>query len=290
MNKPVIQPRADIEYAPVAPGQVGDIARRLGVFERLFAHAGIRRTLVLIAMAVCWELYARYLDNPLMFPTFSETLVAMTQDLFSGVLPQAVVSSLKVLLMSYALAIGLAAILTSLAVSTRLGTDVLATLTAMFNPLPAIAILPLAMLWFGLGVQSLMLVIVHSVLWAVSLNTYSGFQSVSQTQRMAGRNHGLRGLRLVVRILIPAAVPSILAGLKIGWAFAWRTLIAAELVFGVSGNSGGLGWYVFQHRNALETPNVFAGLLMVIIIGLVVEGLVFRSIELLTVRRWGMQG
>ncbi|MDO7902173.1 ABC transporter permease [Pseudomonas sp. K1(2024)] len=290
MNKPVIQPRADIEYAPVAPGQVGDIARRLGVFERLFAHAGIRRTLVLIAMAVCWELYARYLDNPLMFPTFSETLVAMTQDLFSGVLPQAVVSSLKVLLMSYALAIGLAAILTSLAVSTRLGTDVLATLTAMFNPLPAIAILPLAMLWFGLGVQSLMLVIVHSVLWAVSLNTYSGFQSVSQTQRMAGRNYGLRGLRLVVRILIPAAVPSILAGLKIGWAFAWRTLIAAELVFGVSGNSGGLGWYVFQHRNALETPNVFAGLLMVIIIGLVVEGLVFRSIELLTVRRWGMQG
>ncbi len=284
MNKPVIQPRADIEYAPVAPGQVGDIARRLGVLERLFAHAGIRRTLVLIAMAVCWELYARYLDNPLMFPTFSETLVAMTQDLFNGVLPQAVVSSLKVLLMSYALAIGLAAILTSLAVSTRLGTDVLATLTAMFNPLPAIAILPLAMLWFGLGVQSLMLVIVHSVLWAVSLNTYSGFQSVSQTQRMAGRNYGLRGLRLVVRILIPAAVPSILAGLT------WRTLIAAELVFGVSGNSGGLGWYVFQHRNALETPNVFAGLLMVIIIGLVVEGLVFRSIELLTVRRWGMQG
>ncbi|WP_426153161.1 ABC transporter permease [Pseudomonas sp. DC3000-4b1] len=289
MNK-VVQPRADIEYAPVAPGQIGDVARRLGLRERLFAQTGVRRTLVLVALALVWELYARYLDNSLMFPTFSETVVAMVQDVLSGVLPQAVVSSLKVLLMSYALAIGLAAVLTSLAVSTRLGTDVLATLTAMFNPLPAIAILPLAMLWFGLGIQSLMLVIVHSVLWAVSLNTYSGFQSVSQTQRMAGRNYGLRGLKLVVSILIPAAIPSILAGLKIGWAFAWRTLIAAELVFGVSGNSGGLGWYVFQHRNALETPNVFAGLLMVILIGLVVEGLVFRSIEMLTVRRWGMQG
>lgn len=289
MTKPVIQARADVEYAPVAPGQVGDIARRLGLFERLFAHAGVRRALVLVVLAVLWEVYARYLDNSLMFPAFSETVVAMTRDLLSGMLPQAVVNSLKVLLMSYALAIGLAAILTSLAVSTRLGTDVLATLTAMFNPLPAIAILPLAMLWFGLGIQSLMLVIVHSVLWAVSLNTYSGFQAVSQTQRMAGRNYGLRGLNLVLRILIPAAVPSILAGLKIGWAFAWRTLIAAELVFGVSGNSGGLGWYVFQHRNALETPNVFAGLLMVILIGLVVEGLVFRSIEMLTVRRWGMQ-
>jgi len=290
MNKPAIQPRADVEYAPVPPGKVGDVARRLSLLERLFAHTGVRRALVLVVLAVLWEVYARYLDNPLMFPAFSETVQAMMQDLLNGVLPLAVVSSLKVLLMSYALAIGLAAVLTSLAVSTRLGTDVLATLTAMFNPLPAIAILPLAMLWFGLGIQSLMLVIVHSVLWAVSLNTYSGFQSVSQTQRMAGRNYGLRGLRLVTRILIPAAVPSILAGLKIGWAFAWRTLIAAELVFGVSGNSGGLGWYVFQHRNALETPNVFAGLLMVIVIGLVVEGLVFRSIELVTVRRWGMQG
>ncbi|KTS99628.1 ABC transporter permease [Pseudomonas parafulva] len=290
MDKPSIQPRADVEYAPVPPGQVGDIARQLGLVERVLAHTGIRRALVLVMLALMWELYARYLDNPLMFPAFSETVVAMVGDLLNGVLPQAVFSSLKVLLMSYAVAIGLAAILTSLAVSTRLGTDVLATLTAMFNPLPAIAILPLAMLWFGLGIQSLMLVIVHSVLWAVSLNTYSGFQSVSQTQRMAGRNYGLRGLRLVTRILIPAAVPSILAGLKIGWAFAWRTLIAAELVFGVSGNSGGLGWYVFQHRNALETPNVFAGLLMVIVIGLVVEGLVFRSIELVTVRRWGMQG
>ncbi|WP_330208787.1 MULTISPECIES: ABC transporter permease [unclassified Pseudomonas] len=290
MNKQVVQARPDIEYAPVRTGQVGDIARRLGLVERLYANAGVRRSLVLVVLALIWEVYARYLGNSLMFPTFSETAVAMAQDLVSGVLPQAVASSLKVLLISYALAIALAAVLTTLAVSTRLGTDVLATLTAMFNPLPAIAILPLAMLWFGLGVQSLMLVIVHSVLWAVSLNTYSGFQSVSQTQRMAGRNYGLRGLGLVLRILIPAAVPSILAGLKIGWAFAWRTLIAAELVFGVSGNSGGLGWYVFQHRNALETPNVFAGLLMVIVIGLVVEGLVFRSIEVLTVRRWGMQG
>jgi len=291
MTKPavILQPRPDLEYTPVAPGQVGDIARRLGLAERLFAQAGVRRTLVLIALALIWEVYARYLDNPLMFPTFSDTVLALWTDLVNGALPLAVFSSLKVLMVSYGLAIALAMLLTTLAVSTRVGTDILATLTAMFNPLPAIAILPLAMLWFGLGVQSLMLVIVHSVLWAVALNTYSGFLSVSQTQRMAGRNYGLRGIRLVAKVLIPAAVPSILAGLKIGWAFAWRTLIAAELVFGVSGNSGGLGWYVFQHRNALETSNVFAGLLMVIIIGLVVEGLVFRSIEVLTVRRWGMQ-
>jgi len=109
------------------------------------------------------------------------------------------------------------------------------------------------------------------------------------TLRMVGANYGLSGLDHVRLILLPAAFPSILAGLKIGWAFAWRTLIAAELVFGVSSGSGGLGWFIFANKNTLEIPSVFAGLLMVILIGLVVENLIFRTIEHRTVRRWGMQ-
>ena len=110
-----------------------------------------------------------------------------------------------------------------------------------------------------------------------------------ETLRMAGRNYGLRGLRLVVHILIPAALPSILSGLKIGWAFAWRTLIAAELVFGATSGKGGLGWYIFQNRNELYTDKVFAGLVLVVLIGLAVESLGFHTLERLTVRRWGVQ-
>ena len=105
---------------------------------------------------------------------------------------------------------------------------------------------------------------------------------------MAGRNYGLGGLRFVAHILVPAALPSIPAGLKIGWAFAWRTLIAAELVFGASSGSGGLDWYSFQNRNELNTDRVFAGLIAVILIGLFVENVVFRQIEARTVVRWGM--
>ena len=106
---------------------------------------------------------------------------------------------------------------------------------------------------------------------------------------MVGRNYGLRGLPYVARILIPAAFPSILTGLKIGWAFAWRTLIAAELVFGVSSGSGGLGWFIYENKNQLEIPNVFAGLFTVIVIGLIVENVVFRIVEARTVRKWGLQ-
>lgn len=145
------------------------------------------------------------------------------------------------------------------------------------------------MLWFGLGTGSLVFVLVHSVLWPLALTTYAGFQAVPETLRMAGRNYGLRGPRYVAQLLIPAALPAILSGLKIGWAFAWRTLIAAELVFGATSGQGGLGWYIFQNRNELYTDRVFAGLAMVIVLGLLVEGVVFQAIERLTVRRWGMQ-
>ncbi len=133
-------------------------------------------------------------------------------------------------------------------------------------------------------------VLVHSVLWAVALNTHCGFRGVSRTLRMVGRNHGPHGIGFVARILIPATFPGILARLKIGWAFAWRTLIAAELVFGVSSGAGGLGWFIFEAKNQLETASVVAGLLTIILIGLLVENVIFRVVGIRTVQRWGMHG
>lgn len=266
-----------------------DVQRRLSLPERLLANAAVRRVLLLVCLTVIWELYARHVDNSMLFPRFSETLVALWNAVVHGPLLERMASSLRVLLMGYGIGIALAGLLVTFAVSTSIGQDLLTSLTAMFNPLPAIALLPLALLWFGLGQGSLVFVIVHSVLWAVALNALTGFTSVNETLRMSGQNYGLRGARFVMLILIPAALPSILSGLKIGWAFAWRTLIAAELVFGATSRSGGLGWFIYENRNQLETPSVFAGLFVVIIIGLLVESVIFRFIESRTVRRWGMQ-
>jgi NitT/TauT family transport system permease protein len=286
-DAPAVRP--EFERKTRDASKVGEIQVPLSSWEKLTNQTWVRRAFILVALAGVWQGYAMALDNTLMFPTFTETLTALWKGIVSGELVARCLASLKVLLMGYGLGIAIAGLLTVFAVSTRIGTDLLSTLTSMFNPLPAIALLPLALLWFGLGNPSLVFVLVHSVLWPVSLNTHSGFLSVSDTLRMAGHNYGLRGLRYVLRILIPAAFPSILTGLKIGWAFAWRTLIAAELVFGVSSGSGGLGWYIFENRNTLETANVFAGLLTVIIIGLFVESVVFRTIEANTVYKWGMQ-
>jgi NitT/TauT family transport system permease protein len=275
---------------PARAGQdFGVVEKALTPFERLYNQAWLRKTLLLILLIGVWELYARHLDNPLLVPTFSDTVEAWWGAIVSGVLPARVAVSLRVLAIGFSSGVLLAGVLTVLAITTRIGTDFLETMTAMLNPLPAIALLPLALIWFGLGVGSLVFVLIHSVLWAVALNTHAGFRGVSQTLRMVGRNYGLSGLRLVLKILIPAAFPSILAGLKIGWAFAWRTLIAAELVFGVASGKGGLGWFIFESKNELDIPEVFAGLLTIIMIGLLVENVVFRTVEIRTLRRWGMQ-
>ncbi|MCG2632781.1 ABC transporter permease [Bradyrhizobium sp. WYCCWR 13023] len=265
------------------------IAKSIGVAERIYSYGFVRKTLILAGLAIAWEAYGRWLGNPLLFPTFGQTVEAFVSNIASGVIPQRMLVSLQTLVIGYGIGIGLAALLTTLAIGSRIGADLLETLTSMFNPLPAIALLPLALIWFGLGSGSVIFVLVHSVLWAIALNTHARFRSVSNTLRMVGQNYGLRGLKLVRLILIPAAFPAILTGLKVGWAFAWRTLIAAELVFGVSSGAGGLGWFIYENRNQLETANVFAGLFTVILIGLFVENVIFATIERKTIRRWGMQ-
>ncbi|MFP1825257.1 ABC transporter permease [Lonsdalea quercina] len=283
---PPVRPEYQRELAPLTDINV---AQPLPLRNRLWNQGAVRKSLLLILLALLWEGAARWQNNDLLLPTFTQAAAAFIEDIRNGELPAKIAISMSTLVKGYVIGTALALALSALAVSTRLGRDLLSTLTSMLNPLPAIALLPLALLWFGLGTQSLIFVLIHSVLWPMALNTYSGFLGVSETLRMTGRNYGLRGLRYVWHILIPAALPSILSGLKIGWAFAWRTLIAAELVFGASSGQGGLGWYIFQNRNELYTDRVFAGLASVIIIGLLVETLIFATIERVTIKRWGMQ-
>jgi NitT/TauT family transport system permease protein len=256
---------------------------------RLWDQAWLRRLVLLVLMCILWEWYARRLANPLMLPTFGATVEALAEALVNGNLPARILVSLKTLLVGYGIGVLLALVLAVAAVGSRIGADLLDLCTSMFNPLPAIALLPLALLWFGLGAGSIMFVLVHAVLWPVALSAHAGFAGINPTIRMVGRNYGLKGFRFVAAILIPAAFPSLLTGLRNGWAFAWRTLIAAELVFGVSSGSGGIGWFIYENKNQLEIPSVFAGLITVILIGIAVENLVFTGIEQRTVVRWGMK-
>ncbi|MGE8547709.1 MAG: ABC transporter permease [Alcaligenes sp.] len=289
MNPSARSPRPDVIHVPdpLAPA-------RLPADRRPWRHWLLQPVVLqfalMAALALCWELAARWNDNPLLLPTFLDTARALSNGLLDGELIRRSLTSLGLLAQAYAVGVLLAAAITCAAMLSRVGQATLGMLTAMFNPLPAIALLPLAMMWFGLGTFSLIFVIIHSVVWPLALNACAGFGGVSPTLRLVGRNLGLSGLQMTMRILIPAALPSLFSGLRLAWAFAWRTLIAAELVFGAaSSGQGGLGWYIFQNRNELNTDQVFAGLICVIAIGLLVETLVFENLERLTIRRWGMR-
>jgi NitT/TauT family transport system permease protein len=261
---------------------------KLSIYEKAYNITAFRKAFLLLLMVLLWQGYSRFLDNELMFPSFSSVVEGLAQVIKSGEIVNRTITSMRIIIMGYFSGIILAGLLAVFAITTRLGTDLLEIVIAMFNPLPAIALLPLALLWFGLGAPSIMFVIIHAVTWPVALNIHTGFMSVSSTLRMVGKNYELEGLPFVFKILIPAAFSHILTGLKIGWAFSWRTLIAAELVFGVSSGSGGLGWFIYENKNQLNTYLVFAGLLTVILIGILVES-VFQFIEKRTVVRWGMK-
>jgi NitT/TauT family transport system permease protein len=269
---------------------VVDAVSERPVRRRKFIHsAAFRRIAALIVLALVWQVAAAVQSNPIMLPSFTQTLAAFREALVDEGLARAAAASVLVLLEGYALGVSLALVFVAIATASPFVRELLAVLTAMLNPLPAIALLPIAMLWFGLGEKSLIFVLVHSVLWPFALAALTGFQAVPETLRLVGRNYGLRGPGYIALILVPAALPALISGLKIAWAFAWRTLIAAELVFGVSSSEGGLGWFIFRNRNELYTDKVFAGLLTVILIGLLVEIVIFRTLEAATIRRWGMQ-
>jgi NitT/TauT family transport system permease protein len=288
--RPLPVDRPEFERTPLDATKIGQIERPLSLAERMWNVQVVRNLAVLVMFVALWEGYTQIANvPPLLFPSFTDTCVALVEAFRDHRMMSKIWFTLSSLVTGYAVGLFAAAVLVSLASIWRLWADILMTATAMFNPLPSIALLPLAMLWFGLGNASLVFILVHAVLWAVALNTFVGFQGVSHTQRMVGQNYGLRGVMFALKILIPAALATVLSGMKIGWAFAWRTLIGAELIFGATARGGGLGWHIFENSEQLRTAQVFAGLFMVILIGAFVEYVIFRTIELRTVRRWGMQ-
>jgi sulfonate transport system permease protein len=282
--------RPEFEVGALQDATNVDVERQLSLVERISNINAVRKMSILLGLVVLWQGYTMIVQpEPLLFPSFFASAEVLWETMLSGEMFEKIWISLYVLLLGYAAGLALAAVFLVLAVSTRIGSDFLSTMTAMFQPLPAISLLPLAMLWFGLGIPSLVFVTIHSVLWAVALSTHVGFMGVSETLRMVGRNYGLRSIPYILKILVPAAFPAILIGLKIGWAFAWRTLIGAELVFGAAAGKGGLGWMIFVKGDNLDTEYVFAALFMVILVGLIVENVIFRNIELNTINKWGMQ-
>jgi len=150
--------------------------------------------------------------------------------------------------------------------------------------IPSVAWVPLALLWFGLTDAGIIFVTVASSLFAVTINTYSGMKNVPTLYIAAARNMGASGVQLITHVMLPAAFPYLISGFKQGWAFAWRGVIGAEIIFSFLG----LGFLLNVGRELNDISQVIATMLVIMVLGILIDGLVFKKIERKVMSRWGL--
>lgn len=196
--------------------------------------------------------------------------------------------SMSLILKGLVIGIILAFIFSSIAVVSKTFHAIYHLVVSICDLLPGVALLPLAITWFGIGEPTIIFIVIHSILWPMSRNIMDGFQSISNIYIESGRNIGLKGMSLVKGVYLPAAFTHVLSGMRVGWARAWRGLLSVEMIFGTTGSGAGIGWFIFMKRTNVDIAGVFAALIVIIIIGVIIEYVVFNTIERNTVRKWGM--
>lgn len=247
------------------------------------------RVVWVVLLLAAWEATAASGVFPAaLFPSLAVIARALAGAVASGEIVEQTAYSLVLILQGLLMGFAGAVIISSFAMANKIVSGFVETLTAIAHPLPGIALLPLIIIWFGTGTLAIVAIIIHSALWPMLLNMTAGFRSIPPIYREAGLNLGFNPYRITRDIMIPAALPYFLSGMRISWARAWRALISAEMIFGAVGAKGGLGWYIFKQRVFMDTPGMFAGLAVIVLIGIVVEDLGFAVLEDRTVKKWGM--
>ena len=192
--------------------------------------------------------------------------------------------SMKRMLLGYSLSVILGMILGLGVASNKFLEETMGGLLVSLQSLPSICWLPLAVLWFGLTEKAILFVVVMGSLLSVTIAMETGRQQMPKIYGMAGRNLGARGFQLFWHVLLPASLPYIVSGLKQGWAFAWRSLISGEMIF----VSLGLGQLLMMGRDLNDMSQVIAVMILIVAIGYIVDGLVFKTIERRLQQKWGL--
>lgn len=257
--------------------------------NKLLSNKTMQSVLWLIGVLLAWELASRSgLVSDFILPPFTKVMGNMIHELIWGNLAMQVFNSMVIILIGFALSIVLALAIGFLCTWLPVTEGLFITLSTIFNPLPGIALMPLIILWFGISTTAMLAIIVHGVLWALVRHILDGFHSIPAVYHDWARNIGLGPWLMFSHVLVFAITPEIIVGLRVGWGRAWRALISAEMIFGMIGTFGGLGYYIYTNRAYANLTNVMAGVVIIIIIGIIVESCLFGWLEKRTLKRWGM--
>ena len=238
-----------------------------------------------IALLLAWELASRFGPWPhYLFPGPLATAESIARMIVDGRMGAAVLRSAARLAQGYLLSAVVGVALGILLARKRWAQVTLRPLVLGLQALPSICWLPLALLWFGLSEAAIVFVVVMGSLLAVAISTEDGVAAVDPLLLRASGVLGIRGARFYLGVLVPAALPGIVTGLKLGWSFAWRALMAGELLF----VAGGLGQLLQQGRELLDVAQVVGVMIAIVALGTLVDQVAFRILETRIRRRWGL--
>ncbi len=242
--------------------------------EGYLSKKTVQKIIWFVSLMAIWELFTRVGHvNPMLLPPLSVVFSVMIKGLVQGDLLFQLGQSLLMVFAGLGTAFLMALIMAYAGYFSRWLGSLFELLAGILHPLPGIALLPVVILWVGVGLPAVFVIVIHAVLWGLYLELKNGFESIEKDLIEVAHNHGATSLQLFVHVLVPCNFSVIRTGLMIGWSRGWRALISAEMVFGSISTLGGMGWYLYERRAYMDTPGIYAGILLLIAVGALMEGI-----------------
>ena len=224
--------------------------------------------------------------SPVLLPSPWQVAIYLKDTAVDGTLLKATVITMRRLLVGYVIGLIVGLPLGLLTARWKLFGDTIGTMALGLQTLPSVCWVPLALLWFGQTEAAMLFVVIMGTLWSVVIATETGVRNVPPIYRRAALTMGSKRLHMWLKVILPAALPFIVSGMKQGWAFAWRSLMAAEIFVTIL-TGFGLGQLLHYGRELSAMDQVIAIMLVIVVIGLLADKIFFSPIERFLHRRWG---
>jgi NitT/TauT family transport system permease protein len=224
--------------------------------------------------------------SPVLLPPPSEVAHYLWSGIEDGTILHALAVTVRRLLVGYLIGVALGLPLGLIGSSSELFRDTVGTLALGLQALPSVCWVPLALIWFGQTETAMLFVVIMGTVWSVMIATESGARTIPPIYARAARTMGSSGFHKWTRVILPASLPFLITGMKQGWAFAWRSLMAAEIYVTILSGFG-LGHLLHYGRELNAMDQVIGIMLVVVGLGLLADKVLFSPWERFLHRRWG---
>ncbi len=245
----------------------------------------IKRLLFFAIVLVLWESGSRLeLWSEVVLPSPTSVFQSLYTGIADKTLIYDLIASFKRLFIGLGIAIVIGTSIGVLLAKSKTADETLGSLLLAFQSVPSIVWLPLAIMWFGLNEKAVIFVVILGGTFVMALNIRMGIKNVSPLYIRAAQTMGSKGLDLFIRVIFPASIPYVVTGARLAWAFAWRALMAAELL----STGPGLG-YTLRYASDFGDMSLVIGVMIIIgVIGAIVDQLLFQRMEKSVMERWGL--